>query len=135
MVEIIDHTNIFNLFKIINNNNNNYDLDFKIIYFNNKYIYKLYGSNYLIKYNLNNNIELPNLVLLSGFSNKSIINSSKIILKNINKIKDKYQSFYIFAYDEKIFKKFQKDACDIRDEQKIIHKSFNKIYNSEIKLN
>ena len=60
---------------------NNLDKNsFSFYYFDNEKIIKLYGKNYIIKYNLTNNSNLPNLVLLSGFSNKSIINSSRVVL-------------------------------------------------------
>ena len=133
-INTIDDTNIMHV--IINLNNNYNNLHFKIFHFDNYKIFKLYGTNYLIKYLLNDNINLPNLVLLSGFSNKSIINSSKVVLNNIDKIKDKYQAFYIFVYSEKEFKKHQIEACNIRDQQKLNTKnSFKQIYQSEIKLN
>lgn len=116
---------------------NNLDKNsFSFYYFDNEKIIKLYGKNYIIKYNLTNNSNLPNLVLLSGFSNKSIINSSRVVFENINKIENKYQALYIFCYSENEFKKYQKDACDLRDKMKEnVLNSFNKIYESEIKLN
>jgi hypothetical protein len=134
-INSIDNTYIFNFFNNIKKDN--LDLKrFQIYNFENKKIFKLYGTNYLIKYNLTNNFKLPNLVLLSGFSNKSIINSSKVVFNNINKIKDKYQAFYIFCYSEKEFKKYQIDACNLRDQKKLnIKNSLNQIYESEIKLN
>jgi hypothetical protein len=134
IINTIDHTNIFKLFNEIKDLNNN--LLFEIYYFQNKQLLKLYGTNYILKCILTNNDNLPNLVLLSGFSNKSIINSSKVVLKNINKIKHKYQALYIFCYSEKEFKKYQFDACQIRDKIKNDYNSeIDKIYKSEIDLN
>jgi hypothetical protein len=134
IINTIDDTNIFKLFDKITKPYNN--LEFEIFHFENNKLLKVYGKNYILKCILNSNTELPNLVLLAGFSNKSIINSSKVLLENIDKIKNKYQAVYIYCYSEKEFKKHQFDACSIRDQKKNEnYKEIEKIYESEIKLN
>ena len=52
-INIIDDTQIMQI--IINLNNHIHNLNYKIYHFDNKKIYKLYGINYLIKYNLSDN--------------------------------------------------------------------------------
>jgi len=54
--------------------------------------------------------ELPNLVVMAGFSVNSFCGSSKIIMKNLEILETKYKAIYIICYDEDKFKQIQNNA-------------------------
>jgi len=71
----------------------------------------------------------PNLVMLAGFSHKSFMNSSNIIIKHIDELLEKF-NIYLIQYAS--YASEQSKACKIRDEKKLDDKT---LYDSEIKLN
>lgn len=81
-----------------------------------------YGTFYLIHKKLNNNINLckcnckPTLLVMAGISKKSFCNSGKIVIENIDKVQDMFDSVYILCYGEKIKDK-QIESCKNRDKQ------------------
>jgi hypothetical protein len=80
------------------------------------------------------NINKPSLVVAAGFSNKSFIGSATMILKNINKLKNKFKKIIIIDYDG--YKNEQVLACKCRDEkEKKNPNNKEKIYQPENKLN
>jgi len=93
-----------------------------------------YGEFKIIKKSLTIDETKPNLVVVCGFSNNSFCNSTKRIIQNLHKIKDKFQAIYIIKFDEKPIKNLQTDACKIRDEFLKIEGHPNP-YQPEIDLN
>ena len=58
---------------------------------------------------------LPNLVVLPGFSLKSFCGSTNVIFNNLEYIMNHFSSLYIICYDDAKIKSLQKTACTIRD--------------------
>jgi len=64
--------------------------------------------------------ELPNLVIMAGFSVNSFCGTSKVIMSNLDVLEKKYKAIYIICYDEKKFKGIQDTAfvsIDSRSEE------------------
>ena len=77
---------------------------------------------------------MPSLVVAAGFSNKSFVGSASMILKNINKLKKKFEKIIIIDYDS--YKNEQTLACKCRDEEmERDPKNKKKIYQPENELN
>ena len=94
-----------------------------------------YGTFRIIKKILTNDINKPNLVAMAGFSTKSFCGTTKRIIENINKIKNKFNAIYILQYDEEKFKELQRNACQMRDKNKSTKTSLEEIYQPETDLN
>ena len=81
---------------------------------------KRYGTFKIIKKNLTNDSNKPNLVAMAGFSKKSFCGTTKRIIENIDQIKNTFNAIYILQFDEEKIKDLQSKACSIRDEIKKI---------------
>jgi len=94
-----------------------------------------YGIFRIIKKPLTNDINKPNLVAMAWFSKKSFCGTTQRIIENIDKIKDKFNTIYVFQYDEEKFKELQSIACQTRDRNKSNKTIMEEIYKPEIDLN
>lgn len=74
-----------------------------------------FGKFKIIKKVLTGDESKPNLVAMAGFSEKSFCASTSVIVKNLYKIQDMFNCVYVICFDEKVFKKYQTDACGYRD--------------------
>jgi hypothetical protein len=72
---------------------------------------------------------------MAGFSTNSFCGSANVIIRNLEKIKDKYRCVYILKYDEDKIKELQKKACSKRDINKGTTDEHKEIYQPEIDLN
>jgi len=73
-----------------------------------------YGIFKLFKYLVGYNPGKPNLVTMSGFSNNSFCEQARIIIRNIEKLMEKFNIFML-EFPETEFKDLQKNACTSRD--------------------
>lgn len=67
--------------------------------------------------------ELPNLVVMAGFSVNSFCGSSKVIMNNLEILEKKYKAIYIICYDEDKFKQIQNNAFINIDKRSLESKS------------
>jgi hypothetical protein len=66
------------------------------------YLENKYGNFYLIHKKLSDCSCKPTLIVMAGISKKSFCNSGKIVIENIDKVKDMFNSVYILCYGEKL---------------------------------
>lgn len=74
-----------------------------------------YGKFIMIKKVLTGGPSKPNLVAMAGFSKKSFCASTKVIVDNLDKIKEKFNCVYVICFTDEIIKK-QTKACSDRDD-------------------
>lgn len=101
-----------------------------------------HGDFNILKLKLNDDETKPVLVALAGFSNKSFNGSSQVIINNLNKINEKFNSIYIICVPEERFKKLQKEACnkrdihlDNREISSLTKEEYNQVFSPETELN
>jgi len=88
---------------------------------NKKYIKKYKKPFRYIKRKLNDNTNLPNLVAWAGISLLSFSNSSRIIMNNVEHLKDFYQAIYIISLDN--IKSVHTDCFPCRDAKAKVSKN------------